>query len=371
VHRVVVAGAGVAALEGALALRALAEERVELVLLAPDERFVYRPMAVAEPFGLGVPYEVAVAEIAAEAGARLVPDRLASVEPEHRRVLTVAGERIEYDSLLIACGAEARPGLEGAYTFGPGAERQVLPVLLQELDRRLAQSVAFALPSGPVWALPLYELALLTARHVAEHALARVELTLVTPEEAPLGVFGHEATIAVSGLLADSGIALETGRYPVSFDQGVLRLAPEGALEVERVVSLPRLAGRRVEGVPQTADRFVWTDPHGCVIGLHDVYAAGDITAFPVKQGGIAADQALAAAEHIAAAAGAPVEPRPFDPVLHGLLLTGSTPRFLRAGIAGGHGAASEVATDALWWPPAKISGHYLPHVLARRDLVR
>ena len=49
--RVLIAGGGVAALEAMLALRALAADRVSVVLVAPDREFVYRPLAVAEPFG--------------------------------------------------------------------------------------------------------------------------------------------------------------------------------------------------------------------------------------------------------------------------------------------------------------------------------
>ena len=63
------------------------------------------------------------------------------------------------------------------------------------------------------------------------------------------------------------------------------------------MIALPSLSGQRIDGVPQTRDGFVPVDRHGRVDGLPDVYAAGDITRFPVKQGGLAAQQADAAAE--------------------------------------------------------------------------
>jgi sulfide:quinone oxidoreductase len=56
------------------------------------------------------------------------------------------------------------------------------------------------------------------------------------------------------------------------------------------------------------------------------------------------------------------VDPRPFTPVLRGLLLTGLTPRFLRSEL-GTH--ETELDTEALWWPPAKIVGRYLAPFLA------
>ena len=52
-HRVVVAGGGVAGLEALLALHALAGDKVDLTLVSPTPDFVYRPLAVAEPFALG------------------------------------------------------------------------------------------------------------------------------------------------------------------------------------------------------------------------------------------------------------------------------------------------------------------------------
>ena len=91
--------------------------------------------------------------------------------------------------------------------------------------------------------------------------------------------------------------------------------------------------------------------------GVPDVYAAGDITAFPIKQGGIACQQADAAAEHIAARAGAAGRPDAVPPVLRGMLLTERWARFLRRDADSGD---ATVAGRALWWPPTKIAGREL-----------
>ena len=99
---------------------------------------------------------------------------------------------------------------------------------------------------------------------------------------------------------------------------------------------------------------------------LIDVYAAGDATAFPIKQGGIAAQQAVAAAQAIAADAGADVTPEPFEPVLRGLLVTGGEERYMRSELGGGAGQTSSVTEQALWWPPGKLAAHYLTPYLAR-----
>ena len=172
--------------------------------------------------------------------------------------------------------------------------------------------------------------------------MADVKLALVTPEVEPLHLFGGEASAAVRALLEARGIVVHTRAYPAEAREGELLLVGGDILPADRVVALPRLQGQRIGGIPQTFEGFIPVDPHGRVIGLADVYAAGDITTFTVKQGGIAAQQAEAAAESIAAASGVAIEPRPFRPVLRGLLLTGDGPQYLHGELKGGarHGRA-------------------------------
>ena len=131
------------------------------------------------------------------------------------------------------------------------------------------------------------------------------------------------------------------------------------------MVALPRLEGARLDGLPQTVHGFLSVDAHGRVHGVTDVFAAGDITSFTVKQGGIAAQQAEVAAEAIAAAAGADVTPRRFRPVLRGLLLTGREPRYLRRELALEPEETPVAASEPLWWPPAKIVGRRLAPFLS------
>ena len=82
--RVLIAGGGVAALELMLALRALAEERVEIDLLSAEQEFVYRPLAVAEPFDVGKAHRFDLASIAHDRGARVRLGALAGVDAERR-----------------------------------------------------------------------------------------------------------------------------------------------------------------------------------------------------------------------------------------------------------------------------------------------
>ena len=359
---VLIAGAGVAALEAALALRELAGDEVSVQLVAPERDFVYRPLAVAEPFRLAEVRRFPLGVLAAAAGAELHHGTLAAVETERKNVLLEGGKRLEYDVLLLALGARPREAVEGALTFGGPESGGALAALLDRVADGEIHRLAFAVPSGAMWPLPIYELALMTGSFVDDHGIADMEVTLVTPEARPLAVFGPEASTAVGELLELRRIHFEPSAAPHRFADGMLHVLPPRTLPFDAVVALPRLEGPRISGVPHDEHGFVPVDAYGVVRGLTDVYAAGDLTQFPLKQGGIAAQQADAAASSIAADAGADVRPEPFTPLLRGLLLTGFVPRFMRADPSGAH---SEVDTEPLWWPPAKIVGKYLAPFLA------
>jgi sulfide:quinone oxidoreductase len=363
--RVLIAGGGVAALEAALAFQAHAEDRVEVELLAPEPRFWYRPVAVAEPFGLGEVRHFDLSEVAAAAGARYTPGALVGVDADRHVAYVSTEDEIEYDALLIACGAVPVEAVPGALTFRGPADTEKFAEVLAGLRSGRIERLVFAVPWGTTWSLPLVELALMTSAYAADHELAGVELTLVTPEAEPLQLFGAEASAAVRDLLEKRGVVVRTGACPLELAGGELRLVPDESVAVDCVVALPRLRGPRIDGVPQTVHGFVPTDAHGRVQGLDDVFAAGDVTGFPVKQGGIATQQADAAADCIAADAGAPVPRLPFRPILRGLLLTGQQPRFLRHEIDYRANATSVASPQPLWWPPAKIVGRHLAPFLA------
>jgi sulfide:quinone oxidoreductase len=368
--KVVIAGGGVAALEAALALRVLAKDRISVELFAPEPRFWYRPLAVAQPFKLAEARYFELPLLAAEAGATFSPGELVSVDATHHLAYTSAGTVVRFAKLLIACGAVPKPAVKGARTFGGPADTAKIEQLLTEIETRDVRRVAFAVPAGAVWSLPAYELALMTAAWLASRHIAGVELALVTPEDEPLNLFGEEASDAVRALLDKHEIAVHTGAYPAEARKGELVLLAGSTIATDRVIALPRLHGPRIAGIPQSFEGFIRVDLHGHVTGVSDVYAAGDITTFLVKQGGIAAQQADAAAEAIAAEAGVDVTPTPFRPVLRGLLLTGEEPRYVHGELVGGAGKTSQVSLEPLWWPPAKIVGRHLAPFLAGLESV-
>jgi sulfide:quinone oxidoreductase len=366
--RVLVAGGGVAGLEALLALRHLAGERIERTLLTPEEEFVYRPMAVAEPFSRGHAQRHRLDAIAQHLGAGLVGGSLVEVDDQSRTAVTSTGERLSYDALVVAIGAGSEPAFAQALTWTPDSDEGIYGGLLRDLEEGYSKRVAFVVPPGVCWPLPAYELALMTAWDAHGMGIDDVRITIYTPESAPLEIFGVAASEALRGDLDELGIEVQTDAYVTERPEGGLVLEPGARrLDAERVVAVPRAVGPALRGVVNDPRGFIRCDRHGKVRGTSTVWAAGDAIAFPVKQGGLAAQEADAVAEAIAACAGADVRPQPFRPVRRGVLLTGRGEAWMRHAAAGGDGDG-DVQRRALFWPPTKIAGRYLSPYLAELD---
>ena len=367
--RVLIVGGGVAGLEAALALRELAGERVATTVVAPAPEFVYRPMRVREPFGYTAARRYPLDEICRDIGADLVKDAFKSLDPDAQSVHTEAGEKLDYDALLLAPGAVLKPRFNHAVTVDDSRLDEQLHGLIQDVEGGYVHKLAFISPTPMPWPFPLYELALMTARRAYDMNVD-MSVTLATPEDAPLAVFGSKASEVVEKLLVDNGILFIPSAHCETPAAGRVSINPGGReLMVDRVVALPELFGPSLPGVPLHAQNgFVPIDTHCKVMGIERVYAAGDATDFPIKFGGIAAQQADTAAEAIAALAGAAIEPSPFHPVLHGALLGGPRPLYMSAHVTGGHGSSSEVSEAPTAAPPMKIIAKYLAPYLESRD---
>jgi sulfide:quinone oxidoreductase len=366
--RVLIAGGGVAALEALLALRALAPEQTEITLLAPNTEFVYRPMTVREPFAYPQANRYALAPIVAEAGAELIAEELAWVDPQKRIAHTASDAEIHYDELVLALGARARPRYEHAITVDDRKLDETMHGLIQDVEEGYVKSIAFVSPGRMAWPLPLYELALMTAGRAYDMDV-ELAVTIVTPEDSPLAIFGSTVSSAVAELLEQAQIKTIHSAYAEVPRAGEVVINPgDRHLHVTRVVALPELYGPGVRGIPLSEHGFYRVDGHGALVDAEHIYAAGDATEFAVKFGGIAAQQADALAESIATLAGAPVTPEPFHPVIHGILLTAEEPRYLTARITGGQGFSSEISETPSWSPPSKIAAKYLAPYLDQLD---
>jgi sulfide:quinone oxidoreductase len=366
--RIAVAGGGVAGVELALALHHLAAELVQVTILSPDPSFQCKALRTAQPFSADHMRCHALCDLADELGAELIIDSVMAVDADRHAVLLSGGELVHYDCLVLATGGHHREAFSRALTFT--GDESTLPFndLLADLEEHWTHSVAFVVPPGVTWPLPLYELAIMTSRAVRSMAIDDLRIQLVSPEPMPLAVFGRAASAAVGDLLREANIDFRGETYARAMPSGVLELLPGGErLDAERVVSLPTIDGPGVGGVPADEAGFILIDDRGRVPGLADVFAAGDGTTFPIKQGGIACQLADVIAEQLAARAGADVEPQPFRPILRGRLLTGHGAQYLEHAIPGGAGADPPSELQ-LWSASRKVHGQYLSPWLDAMD---
>lgn len=335
-------------------------------MLTPEREFVYRPMAVATPFARGHAQRHQLTDIAHDLGVRLVADRLQSVDDAARTVVTANGETLTYDALIIAVGAVSEPAFEEVTTWTPEADADVYGGLLADFEAGYSKRLSFVIPDGLYWPLPAYELALMTAWDIDGMGQDDVEIAVYTPESAPLAMFGASGSAALQTDLDEAGVRVYTDtRVTASADGRLVANPGERDLSDQRVVALPRAVGNPIRGLAVDERGFVLTDPYGSVENTEAVWAAGDATAFPIKQGGLAAQQADVVARAIAASVGADVIPEPFRPVLRGVLLTGRGRSWMRNDL---DGDVDTVDRHALFWPPTKIAGRYLSPYLATLD---
>ena len=142
---------------------------------------------------------------------------------------------------------------------------------------------------------------------------------------------------------------------------GQLELLAGATLQADRVIALPVQRGPALEGLPTDAHGFLRTAGDGSVPGAPDVWAVGDGSSFPVKQGGIACQQADSVAAAIARRLGIEVDEVPFMPTLRAWVWDGQSGTFLRAELPGGRTESTGAAEDTpLWWPVAKVAGRFL-----------
>jgi len=277
---------------------------------------------------------------------------------------------------VLAVGARAVVAIPGALTFRDQQQVPHVRRLVSELPSETINRIVFAVPGGCSWPLPLYELALLTAARLGELDAAG-EVMLVSPEATPLCVFGEEASGLVAHLLAERGVRFLGDVEPEKVDRsGALVLASGETIEADRVVAATGLRGPRITGLPADRSGFVATDELGSVVGLPDVYAVGDMTSFPIKQGGLAAQQADVIAQRIAAAHGASATQPRIQRVLRARLIGGPNPVFLRteldelgqATASTLHGQFNDSESDTR---AEKVFGRYLAPYLQARAPIR
>ena len=367
----VVCGGGIAAVEGLLRLRRLVGSSVDIDVVAPNDELVIRPLAVREPFAFGPPSRYELGRIVTDNDANWIKDTLGWVDRDAQVAHTGGGESLRYDALLIAVGARQLEAFEHVRTFRDAEADETYQGVVQDIEEGYSKSIAFLLPDGPVYPLPLYELALMTAERAQSMGIDALEMSLVTPEVSPMAIFGRTAGDAVAGLLERAGITVYSSAVAqVPAAQQVI-VQPQGTeLQPERIIAIPRISGPEIRGLPGTGENGFIPIDSACRVPGTDarVHAAGDAASYPIKHGGLGTQMADTAAAAIARLAGAEVDVEPFQPIIRAKLLTGKAPLYISARLVGPRGFESEVYDTPPWPEDEKVIAEELGPYLAGVD---
>ncbi len=368
---VVVAGGGFAALETMLALRTTFGDALTLSLVSAEPELTFRPTATAEAFAGAPPLVYDLRSIAADLGATYHGARLESAATSAHYVRLSSGSRIGYDALVVAVGARPVSNIAGALTFRDQRDVPLFRRILSGLDSGRLRRLIFALPAGHAWALPVYELALLSRARISERGL-HTEVTIVSPEPTPLAVFGEQPSSLVTQLLAARDVRFVGNAVPSAVLRGgALQLRSGEEIEADKVVAGPQLRGRWITGIPADWWGFIEVDGDGRVAGIPDVYAAGDITNFPVKQAGLATQQGDLVADAIARQCGLTPPERRSQRLLQARLVGAPDPIYLRAELdAAGRATLATLARITTGDESAqpKVFSHLLSPYLAEHE---
>ncbi len=183
-------------------------------------------------------------------------DSLSWIDTVEQVVHTEAAGELRYDALLLAVGGRMTPAFEHVKTFRDADADALFGGVVQDLEGGYSKTIAFLAPEGPMWLLPLYELALMTAERVSCAGFDDVEFTLVTPEPWPLAGFGRAASDAVGKLLEDAGIAVYSSALAQVPAKQQLLIQPQGIeLSPDRMIAMPRVSGPASAASQEAATR--------------------------------------------------------------------------------------------------------------------
>lgn len=333
--RIVVLGGGFGGASAATALEPAvrAGHRVTVVERRPTFMMGLRKLWILCGKGTRAEGTRSVATLARH-GAEVVLDEITAIEPAAGRVRT-AGREIPFDHLIVALGAEPRPdlvaGFEHAGNLYDGDEVERLAVAIDGLREGTVVvgilGVPYKCPPAP------YEAAmLLDDRFRARGVRAGIELRAFTVQPIALPVAGPEASQAVAGMLAERGIAFETGCRGPRIEPG--RVVHDGGeVAFDLLVGVPPHRPPRTIAESGLAGNGGWIRPDPATLrtAQANVYAVGDCAEIPTpngmavpKAGVFAESQARIAAGGILHALGLGPEPEPFDGAGYCFIETGS-----------------------------------------------
>lgn len=290
---VVVLGGGVGGLTAASALRKRLPRVHRVVLIDREREQLFAPSLLWLIVGLRNAKSIKrpLTRLARK-GIQVQLGEVEKIDPETRRV-TVSGEILDADYLVVALGAELAPetvpGLREAghnfYTL-PGAEglRGALDSLQRGRIVVLTAAPAYKCPAAP------YEAALLIDAFYRKRGLRdAVAIEVFAAEPGPMAVAGPEISAAVKHLLEAKAIAYHPEYQVTSVDAAAKRIVfANGAnAEFDLLAYVPPHRAPRVvrESTLIGESGWVSVDRHTLETRFPKVFAIGDVVSIPLKLG--------------------------------------------------------------------------------------
>lgn len=332
-HHVVIIGGGFAGINAALALR---KAPVEITIVDRRNFHLFQPLLYQVATAALNPSDIAYPIRSIFRSQKNVRDvvlgEVVDIDKDSRLVVLADGERIAYDTLVVAAGAtHSYFGHEEWSTVAPGLKTiedalemrgRVLMAFEQaernpeQADRLLTFVVVGAGPTGVELAGALIE--------IAVHALARefhridpsaARVVLVEGAAQVLPVYPERLSVSARQQLEALGVDVRTGALVSEIDEGGVTLT-----DGERIDAATVLWAAGVKASPLAAILGVETDRVGrAIVGPnlsipeHDeVYVIGDLASIPGVPG--VAPAAMQQGKHVAGQIVAGLEDRPRRP---------------------------------------------------------
>jgi sulfide:quinone oxidoreductase len=290
---VLVLGGGVGGLVAARELRKRLPRRHRVVLIEREREHLFAPSLLWLMVGLRDARAIRRPLKRLErTGIELRLGEVEHIEPEMRRV-TVGGEILQGDFLVVALGAElapdAVPGLAQAganfYTLqGAQAFRDSLRAFRAGRIVVLTATAAYKCPAAP------YEAAMLIDDFCRRHGVRdTVEIAVYAAEPGPMGVAGPEVSTGVKQLLAARNIAYHPEHQVTGVDAaaGRLAFANDASAKYDLLAYVPPHRPPRSVRESGLAGENGWVsvDRRTLVTRAARVYAIGDVVSIPLKLG--------------------------------------------------------------------------------------